>query len=81
MKVKNVSPLDDFKRSLLFDSGEVRVFDVTPYLDKGIFKELKNGIYFKQVRPFFGGAGWSHGQDLSADTLYLESTASPEVTV
>ena len=38
----------------LLAGRESRVFDVTPYLDKGIFTELKNESYFRQVkRPFF----------------------------
>ncbi len=28
-------------------------FDVKPYLEKGVFKELKDINYFKKVKPFF----------------------------
>jgi Protein of unknown function (DUF2442) len=72
-KVIQVEPLPDFTLRLFFDSGEVKCFDVRPYLEKGIFAELKNIQYFKQVKPFFGGVQWLHEQDFSADTLYLES--------
>lgn len=72
-KVINVEPLENFILRLHFDNGEVRRFDVTPYLEKGIFRELKDTLYFKQVKPCFGGVQWPHEQDFSADTLYLTS--------
>jgi hypothetical protein len=74
-KVVQVNPLEGFKLQLCFDNGEVKRFDVTPYLEKGIFSELKNIHYFNQVKPFYGGVQWLHEQDFSADTLYLKSEA------
>ncbi len=40
-----------------------------PYLEKGIFKELKNTDYFFTVRPALGGVVWLNEQDFSADTI------------
>jgi hypothetical protein len=48
------------------------VFDVKPYLSKGVFKELKKSSYFKKVRVVWGGIQWPHEQDLSAETLYAD---------
>ena len=53
-KVVRVEPLPDHRLRLFFDNGEVHLFDVSPYLDKGIFQELKSDGYFKQVNPFLG---------------------------
>ena len=39
-----------------------------------MFAELKDFSYFKQVRIAFGTVQWPHEQDISPDTLYLEST-------
>jgi hypothetical protein len=50
------------------------VFDVSSFLDKGIFQELKDESYFKQVSVTFGGIQWPHEQDFSKDTLYLLSS-------
>ncbi|MBF0400501.1 MAG: DUF2442 domain-containing protein [Magnetococcales bacterium] len=58
---------------LTFANGERRRFDVTPYLDKGIFRELRNPAYFHRVRAVSGYVTWPHEQDFSWDTLYLES--------
>jgi hypothetical protein len=49
------------------------VFDVRPYLDKGIFVELKDINYFRQVRVAFNTVQWPHEQDFAPETLYLES--------
>ena len=35
---------------LEFSNGERRVFDVKPYLGKGIFRQLKHRSYFASVR-------------------------------
>jgi hypothetical protein len=72
-KVVKVEPLETHQLRLFFDNGEVRHFDVYPYLDRGIFKELIDNRYFNQVKPFFGGVHWPHEQDFGPDTLFLES--------
>ncbi|MCP3881574.1 MAG: DUF2442 domain-containing protein [Sulfitobacter sp.] len=54
------------------ENGKSGEFDVSPYLDRGIFIELKNEGYFKQAKPAFGGIAWPHQQDFSADTIELE---------
>lgn len=58
---------------LSFANGERRRFDVSPYLDKGIFKELRDSVYFRSVRAVSGFVVWPRGQDFSPDTLYLKS--------
>ena len=58
---------------LTFTNGERRCFDLSPYLDKGVFQELRNPGYFRSVRAVSGFVEWPHGQDLCPDMLYLES--------
>ncbi len=69
--VKFVEPMDNHKLKVEFDNGEIKEFDVSPFLDKGIFQELKDESYFKQVRVAFGSIEWPREQDFSKDTLYL----------
>ena len=71
--VIQVQPLDNYQLQLQFDNSETRIFDVTPYLDKGVFSQLKSIEQFKIVKPFFGGIQWENEQDFSRDTLYLLS--------
>jgi hypothetical protein len=58
---------------LTFKNGRVRRFDVKPYLEFGVFQELKDQSYFKRVKVAFGTVQWPHEQDISPDTLYTES--------
>lgn len=71
--VTDIQPLDDYVLRLTFRGGERRDFDVTPYLDLGIFQELRDSSYFQEAYLEFGSVEWPHGQGLSCDTLYLES--------
>ena len=75
-RVKAVKPNPDYTLTLTFTNGEVKLFDVKPYLNIGIFKELKDRGLFNSVRPFLGSIQWKNGQDLCPDTLYLESVPS-----
>jgi hypothetical protein len=71
--VKSVQPQDDYCLLLTFENGEKRIFDLKPYLSKGVFTRLQNIALFKTVRVVSGSVEW-HGEiDLSYDTLYLES--------
>jgi hypothetical protein len=49
------------------------VFDVTPYLSRGVFQELQNPASFAAVRVVAGSVEWPGAIDLSYDTLYLDS--------
>ena len=71
-RVKTVKPNPDYTLILIFDNGERKAFDVKPYLNKGIFKKLKDLKVFSAVRPFLGSIEWPHGQDFCPDMLYLE---------
>ncbi|MBN1465737.1 DUF2442 domain-containing protein [candidate division KSB1 bacterium] len=77
-RVKDVKPSDNYTLILTFTNNEVKIFDLKPYLDIGIFKELRQKSKFNSVRPFFGSIKWQTGQDLCPDTLYMESEASVE---
>ena len=72
-KVVAVKANEDFSLELKFNDNTVRRFDTTPYLDFGVFNELKDINYFRQVRIAYGTVQWPHEQDISPDTLYIES--------
>ena len=71
--VIDVQPLDGYILRLIFEGGEVRDFDVKPYLDLGIFQALRAESYFREAYVEFGSVEWPRGQGLSYNTLYLES--------
>jgi len=73
IKVTDVKALDNYQLELSFNTGETRVFDVGPYLNKGIFTELRDPSYFRSVRLAFGGVAWPNEQDFAPESLYVES--------
>lgn len=72
MKVVKVKPIGDFQLRLTFENKEVKTFDVKPYLEKGIFAELKEPEAFYAVKISLGSINWPSGQDFSPETLYME---------
>jgi hypothetical protein len=78
-RVKAVKPNPDYTITLVFTNGEVKRFDVKPYLNIGIFQELKDRSIFNSVKPFLGSVQWENGQDFCPDTLYMDSI--PETRV
>jgi hypothetical protein len=76
-KVTRVRPLAGFELELTFSTDEFGVFDVKPYMDCGIFTQLKDPAYFVQVRLLFDSITWPNGQDFDPDHLYLECRKAP----
>ncbi|MBL4911188.1 MAG: DUF2442 domain-containing protein [Alteromonadaceae bacterium] len=72
-RVISVEATNNHFLKLSFDNNEIKLFDASPFLDKGIFKELQDSNYFKQASVAFGSVEWPHEQDFSYDTLYLLS--------
>ena len=66
-KVQKVVAHKDYTLLVTFENGEERVFDVKPYLDKGVFRELQDIAYFRRVKVLWGAIAWPNEQDLSHD--------------
>ena len=69
-RITHVEPHADYSLTLHFDNGESGVYDCRPLLDFGVFKELKDEAYFRQVQVVNGTVAWPHEQDICPDTLY-----------
>jgi len=72
IKVNNVEVRNNYILLVKLSNGKKGLFDVKPYLDKGIFTELKDENYFSSVKTGFGGVIWPHEQDFSTDTIEYE---------
>lgn len=70
--VKTVKPLPDYRLYVEMEDGRSGIFDVTPYLDHGVFRELQDVHYFNQVGIQFGAITWPHEQDIAPETLLAE---------
>ena len=74
--VRHVRPVGDSTLDIEFETGERRVFDMTPYLRRGVFTRLRDRSIFISARVIAGSVEWPGGIDPSYDTLYVESRPS-----
>jgi hypothetical protein len=72
-RVVDVKPENDYMLRLYFTNGEVRRFDVKPYLEFEVFQALKDNKIFQTAIPYLDSVQWSNEADLCPDTLYLDS--------
>ena len=70
IQIAKVEVQPKHKLYVKFKNGKTKLFNMRPYLNRGVFKELKDESYLKKVRVIWGGVEWPHKQDLSSDTLY-----------
>ena len=69
---KIVKPLSDYRIYVEVEDGRKGIFDMKPYLDHGVFRELKDVNYFNQVDILFGAVTWPNEQDIAPETLISE---------
>jgi hypothetical protein len=73
LAIKKVKPQDNYMLLLTFENGEKRQFDMKPYLEIGIFKELKDLSLFKTVKISFDSIEWANEADVDPEVLYQKS--------
>ena len=71
--LKHVDPQSNYQLLLTYDNGEQRQFDMSSYLEKGIFSDLKDDSIFRTVHISFDTIEWSNGADLCPEVLYENS--------
>lgn len=72
-KVTAVEVLKSYQLKITFEGGEQRQFDATPYLEKGVFNQLKDKALFDLAYVQWDTVCWPGELDISPDTLYLKS--------
>lgn len=77
--VKTVKPLPDFRLYVETADGRKGIFDMTPDLGRGVFRQLQDRAYFDRVGIVLGAVTWPDGQDIAPDTLLAEMTAVQEL--
>ena len=75
LSVIKVNALGDYQLELTFENHEVKVFDMKPYLERGVFKALKNTNFFNKVRVSYDTITWPGGIDLDPEVLYEDGVA------
>ena len=76
LAIIDVKPLENYLLLLTFENNEKKIFDMKPYLDKGIFSELKDEKKFRSVRVSFDSIEWCNQADLDPELLYDKSKAA-----
>ena len=75
-KIKNVTPLQDFKLSIQFAEGITKIYDMKKLIDNNkMFSDLKDINLFNSVEVDIGGYGviWNDDIDISCDELFENS--------
>lgn len=75
--VITVEPLDNYQLRVKLSDGRSGIFDMSPFLNKGVFKELKDPEYFRQVFVSHDTVTWPHGQDIAPETVAYLLKAEP----
>lgn len=70
--VTRVRALDGYRLWLQFEDGASGVFDVSPYLDRGVFSALREVSVFDSVFVEGGTAAWPGGIDIAPERLYSD---------
>ena len=62
---------------LVYETGEIKLFDVSPYARGSWFGQLRDPSYFRTVHLLPDGSGieWADGQDVAPHELYELGTA------
>ncbi|OGA48452.1 MAG: hypothetical protein A3G24_20465 [Betaproteobacteria bacterium RIFCSPLOWO2_12_FULL_62_13] len=70
LDVVRVEAKPDYKLLLEFENGEMRIFDMAPYMDKKPFAQLKGSPLFGKATVDYGTVVWPGNIDIAPETLY-----------
>ncbi len=73
---KNVSYQSPYHLIITFTNGEIKKFNLQPYLNYPVYNDLKNESYCSKATVQNGTVVWSEEIDIDPDILYLESKRS-----
>lgn len=73
--VLQVVPQPDYSVIVTFESGEIKRFDVKPYMIGEWFGKLLDYTVFCTVHPSGNTIEWADGQDIAPHELYELSVA------
>jgi len=68
-----VIPKESFSLVVSFDDGQTRILDMKPFLDFGVFKQIKEPERFNCVRVAFDTIEWDCGVDLDPEFVMNKS--------
>lgn len=72
-RVNEVRYEDTYKLILTFTNGELKEFDVSPYLQYPVYEVLNDRSYCRKAKVLNGTVVWDALTDFDPDRLYLKS--------
>jgi hypothetical protein len=78
VSVVAVEPLENYKLRVTLSNGRKGIFDVSRFIGQGVFRELKDPRYFRQVFVDYDTVVWPHEQDIDPELIEME--LQPETT-
>lgn len=76
IRVVSVLPGEDYRLRLTFNNGEIRCFDMRPYLKLPVYRRLKNPGFFALAHTDYGTVVWPDEIDIAPETLYAHSVSA-----
>ncbi len=80
-RAKDIVYKSPYNLIVTFTNGEVRQFDLQPYLRYPVYEDLKNETFCSQARVQNGTVVWDEEIDVDPDRLYLDSKKYNQVFV
>ena len=70
LDVTNVQAQPGYRRIIQFENGELRRFDMSPYMDQKPWLKLKGSPLFYRAKVEYGTVVWPGEIDIDPETLY-----------
>jgi hypothetical protein len=75
VSIVKVTPVEGFSLVVIFDNGQTRILDMKPFLDFGVFRQIKKTEEFNRVHVAFDTVEWDCGVDLDPEFIMMKSVA------
>ena len=72
MQATGVTAIGEYKIKVVFDNGVSGIVDLTDLVQKGIFRELKDPIFFAKVYTTGEAIAWSDDLEIDAFNVYAK---------
>lgn len=73
-KIIRAKALEDYKIELLYETGELKIYDMTELINTcEFYKNLKDKNEFKNLKIFGLSIQWQNGEDVAPELLYDDS--------
>lgn len=73
-KLIRAKALENYKIELLYETGELKIYDMTELLNKcSFYKKLQDEEKFKKITILGLSIQWQSGEDIAPEILYNDS--------